>query len=168
MEPLNREVLRAELQRDEGNKLKAYKDTLGLWSIGVGRNLDRGDGGITKHETETLKITRASCLQKGITQAQCDALLDNDINAIMAALDVKLPWWRSLDPVRQRVMVNLGMMGIGNANSGLLSFHNTLEATRTHRWEDAAKGLLASKYAKQVGARATRLATLLRLGTAKH
>ena len=168
---LNLEVLRAELKRDEGNKLKAYKDTLGLWSIGVGRNLDRrnsdGTQGITSKETQVLKITRDSCLLKGITQAQCDRLLDNDIKAVMAELDHALPWWRSLDPVRQRVMLNLGFMGVGNASHGLLSFHNTLEAIRTHRWEDAAHGLETSQYARQVGARATRLANLLRLGVAK-
>lgn len=165
---LNREILRAELKRDEGNMLKAYKDTLGLWSIGVGRNLMRkntdGTIGISKSETASLKITQASCIAKGITQAQCDALLDNDIDEIVRLLDAKLPWWRQLDPVRQRVMVNLGMMGIGSKTSGLLSFVNTLEAIRTGRWEDAAKGLLASKYAKQVGKRADRLANLLRLG----
>jgi len=167
MDDLNREVLRAELSRDEGDCLKAYKDTEDNWSIGTGRNLDRADGGITAAETALLKITRASCLQKGITEAQRVVLLNNDIDAVMADLDRALPWWRKLDPVRQRVMVNLGFMGIGNAKHGLLSFRNTLAAIQQGRWDDAANGLLASKYARQVGARATRLAALLRAGTRK-
>lgn len=172
MEPLNREVLRHELKTDEGYRLVAYKDTLGLWSIGVGRNLDRkntdGTVGITEAETRAFKITRASCIAKGITPAQCDALLNSDIDEVMRQLDAALPWWRDLDPVRQRVMVNLGFMGVGDAHHGLLTFTNTLKAIREHRWDDAAKGLLASKYAKQVHGRADRLAKLLVQGVGTY
>jgi lysozyme len=163
---LNRDILKAELIRDEGLKLRPYHDTLGLLSIGVGRNLDRGDGGITPAETKRCGVTRASCIEHGISRDQAMILLDSDIDATMAALDHVLPWWRTLDPVRQRVMVNLGHMGIGDARHGLLSFTNTLAAIKAHRWDDAANGLLSSKYATQVGARATRLAAMLRTGKA--
>jgi lysozyme len=172
MEPLNREVLRHELKTDEGYRLQAYKDSLGLLSIGTGRNLDRknadGTVGITEAETKAFKITRASCIAKGITPAQCDALLNSDIDEVMRQLDAALPWWRTLDPVRQRVMGNLGFMGVGDANHGLLSFKNTLAHIKAHEWQQAAAGIMASKYADEVHSRANRLCKLLILGTGTY
>ncbi|MBB3693051.1 glycoside hydrolase family protein [Sphingomonas sp. BK580] len=166
MDDLNREVLRAELTRDEGEKLRVYRCTAGKLSIGVGRNLD--DVGITKAETEALKITKASCIAKGITKAQSQALLDNDIDRSIKDLDRVLPWWRKLDPVRQRVLVNMCFnMGIGNGGNGLTSFRNTLRYIQEGHYGDAADNMLASRWAKQVGNRATRLAELMRLGPRK-
>ena len=167
MEPINREILHAELSRDEGNKLKAYRDSRGFWTIGTGRNLDARRGGptgpygISASETATLFITRASCLAKGITDAQRIALLDNDIDNCLRDLDRALPWWRKLDGVRQRVLVNMCFnMGV----SKLLGFKNTLAAIENGRWADAANGMLSSAWATQVHDRATRLASLMLLG----
>lgn len=163
---LNREILIAELTRDEGLKLKAYKCPAGFWTIGVGRNLDAV--GISRVETMALKITRESCMDKGITRAQALHLLDNDIDRAEDDLDRYLPWWRKLDLVRQRVLVNMCFnMGIGNDSRGLRSFKNTLRFIETGQHEKAAEGMLNSKWAKQVGKRANRLAELMRLGPAR-
>lgn len=160
---LNREILMAELIRDEGLKLKAYRCTAGFWTIGVGRNLEAV--GIDKDETLALKITRQSCMDKGITRAQALHLLDNDIDRTEGDLDRYLPWWRKLDLVRQRVLLNMCFnMGIGHEGRGLRSFKNTLRFIETGQYEKAAEGMLASKWAKQVGKRANRLAELMRLG----
>jgi len=51
-------------------------------------------------------------------------------------------------------------MGIG----WLTTFKNTVANIRTGNYEAAAKGMLASKWAKQVGARAIRLADMMRKG----
>ena len=165
--PLNRALLTAELIRDEGLRTRVYHDTLGLLSIGVGRNLDRGDGGISPAETKQCGVTRQSCIANGISRDQALVLLSNDIDAVMAQLDHALPWWRGLDPVRQRVMVNLGFMGLGDAHHGLLSFTNTLAAIKAGHWDVAADGLLSSVYATEVHDRATRLAAMLRTGKAQ-
>jgi lysozyme len=162
-EDLNDEILRAELSRDEGERLKVYRCTAGKRTIGVGRNLD--DVGISKAETEALKITVASCVQKGISKAASQALLSNDIKRAKADLDRVLPWWRKLDLVRQRVLINMCFnMGIGNGGNGLTSFRNTLRYIREGHYSDAADNMLASKWAGQVGNRAKRLAELMRLG----
>jgi len=167
MDALNREILAGELKIDEGDKLKAYKDTEDNWSIGTGRNLDARRGGalgISLAETEALKITRASCLLKGITQAQSDALLSNDIDAALHDLDVFLPWWRKLDPVRQRVLANMCFnMGI----TKLQGFHETLKAVEAGKYAEASVHMLDSLWAHQVKSRATRLAALMRLGVKK-
>ena len=136
-------VLLAELRRDEGVVRHAYQDSLGFWTIGVGRLIDRRRGG-------------------GLSDAEIDLLLSNDIQRVDAGLDARIPWWRTLDPVRRRVLANMGFnLGV----EGLLGFRNTLPAVREGRYEDAADGMLRSKWARQVGARAVRLAAMMREGS---
>lgn len=47
---------------------------------------------------------------------------------------------------------------------GLLKFGNTLRAAREMRWKDARDGMLASKWAGQVGRRASELAEQMMTG----
>lgn len=151
-----RAAMIAELRRDEGERRRAYKDTVGKWTIGVGRNLD--DVG-----TEPLGRTVADVKANGITEAESALMLAHDLNRVDADLDRKLSWWRNLDPVRQRIMVNMCFnLGIG----GLLGFHNTLAMIEGHRYTEAAQNMLASKWARQVGDRAKRLSAMMRTGAA--
>lgn len=140
-------LLEAELRRDEGVRYTRYIDSLGNPSCGVGHNLN------------------ASPLPAGwtypLTDAQVDQLLMQDLQATFAQLDVKLPWWRSLDEVRQRVVCNLAFnLGV----AGLLTFRNTLTDIKLGFYVAAAAGMRASLWAKQVGARAQRLADAMATG----
>ena len=57
-------------------------------------------------------------------------------------------------------------MGLGRPGvSGLLSFRNTLELIKNGDYAAASKGMLASKWAKQVKNRALRLARQMDAGT---
>ncbi|MBU9593449.1 glycoside hydrolase family protein [Burkholderia multivorans] len=138
MTMFDRKQLIVELSRDEGRRLKPYVDTVGKTTIGVGRNLT----------------------DVGITDAECDLLLSNDIDRTVAWLDRNLPWWRQLDAVRQRVIVNMAF----NMGGSLLTFTNTLSAMKRGDYASAADGMLNSLWARQVGARATRLANMMRSG----
>lgn len=172
----DRAKLELELIRDEDERLKVYRCTAGKQTIGVGRNLDalRGDGclGISATESKALGITRADCLARGIDRAQSRALLANDIAGIERDLDAQLPWWRKLDGVRQRVILNMGFnMGIGRRAAGqlpakgLLQFENgTLRAMREGRYADAVAGMKASLWHRQVGNRAVRLEAMMATG----
>ena len=73
---------------------------------------------------------------------------------------------RRLDPVRQRVLIDMMFnMGPGApSRGGLLSFVNTLSEIRRGNYGIAADMMLASKWASQVGRRAVRLATMMRTG----
>jgi lysozyme len=62
------------------------------------------------------------------------------------------------------VLVN---MGFNLGPEGLLGFRRTLRAVEEGRYADAAEGMLRSKWARQVGARAVRLAAMMREG-ARH
>ena len=140
----DRKAMKQELRRDEGFVPHAYQDHLGFWTIGIGRLIDKRKGG-------------------GITEDEALDLLDRDIERFEQELDAKLTWWRTLDDVRQRVILNMAFnLGV----NGLLGFKNTLAAVKGERWEDAARGMLNSKWAGQVGDRADRLAKMMRTGAA--
>jgi lysozyme len=124
-----------QLIRDEGLRLKPYTDSVGKLTIGVGRNLT--DVGISREEALSL--------------------LTADITSAEKLLDTELPWWRTLEAPRRRVLLNMAF----NLGYRLLTFKNTLRAAQEGRYEDAAEGMRASKWARQVGKRANRLAATM-------
>ena len=139
---MNRTALLAQLEEDEGFRSSAYQDSESFWTIGIGRLIDKRKGG-------------------GISKEEALFLLSNDVARTEKELDQKLPWWRGLDDVRQRVIANMSFnLGV----PGLLGFKNTLKAVHESRWDDAADGMLSSKWATQVGKRAHRLARMMRTG----
>lgn len=166
-ETYDRAVMEAELVRDEGDRPRVYFDTAKppKRTIGVGRNLDAI--GIRASETAALGITLASVLANGITREQSRVMLGNDIDGAERDLDRNLPWWRSLDGVRQRVILNMAFnMGAKAPGAGLLEFRNTLAAVQRHDWPAAVAGMKASKWHRQVGARAVRLEAMMETGRA--
>lgn len=144
--------LRSDLRRDEGTRRRPYKDSLGIWTDGVGHNI----------QADPAMLARlAYLLQRDLTDAEIDALLDHDIAAVCHNLDNQLPWWRGLDDLRQDVLANMAFnLGIAK----LLGFKNTLAAIQRHDWATAASHMLQSLWASQVGARSTRLANQMLTG----
>lgn len=134
--------LRAQLRRDEGEKLHAYQDHLGYWTIGVGRLIDPRKGG-------------------RITKAESDMLLSNDIAEKYAEVDKALPWFRDLCDARQGAILNMAFQ-LGTA--GLLQFQQTLAAVRAGDYEQAAELMLKSRWAQQTPERARRVAEQMRTG----
>ncbi|WP_321944720.1 lysozyme family protein [Burkholderia cenocepacia] len=130
--------LKAELTRDEDRRYRIYTDTVGKVSGGIGRNLT----------------------DKGFRDSEIDLMYQNDIAETEAWLDRSLPWWRTLDPVRQRVLMNMAF----NMQGRLLGFRNFLAAAQRADWNVAAAEMLDSLWARQVGDRAKRLASMMRSG----
>jgi lysozyme len=126
----------ADLRRDEGLRLKPYRCTAGRLTIGYGRNLD--DAGITAEEAEFL--------------------LRNDVRRVFVELDRDMPWWRDLSPGRQRALAN---MAVNLGLPRLKEFRLMLSALRRGDYEEAARQALDSRWARQVGDRARRIAGLL-------
>ncbi len=72
------------------------------------------------------------------------------------------PWMTALSPARFGAMVNMAFnLGVG----GLNHFHKTLAALQVKDWDTAAKEMLDSTWARQVGERAIRLAKQVRTDT---
>lgn len=128
-----------QLRFHEGVKNHVYKDHLGIETIGVGRNLR----------------------DRGLSDEEVDYLLANDVTIVEEELDRVMPWWKDLSEVRQRALADLLFnMGI----SRLHGFIKMLAALKERDYHTAADELLDSKYAKQVGARAIRVAEMIRSG----
>lgn len=131
-----------QLKRDEGCRLKAYKCTAGVWTIGYGHTGDVKEGDT-------------------ITQHQADQLLLFDIDKHKKELDKALPWAHTLDNARYGVLLNMAFnLGI----RGLLGFKNTLRMIKEGKYQEAAKNMLLSKWASQVGNRARRLSIQMASG----
>lgn len=128
-----------QLIEDEGLRVMPYYCTAGKLTIGVGRNLE----------------------DRGISRPEALYLLNNDIANCNRELDESLPWWRGMNQVRQNVLINMCFnLGINK----LLKFRNTLAAMERGDYAAASVGMLASKWAGQVGQRAVRLAKQMREG----
>lgn len=134
--------LTTQLRRDEGEVLSAYQDSLGYWTIGVGRLIDKRKGG-------------------GLSVEESAYLLNNDIDKRVAELRSRLPWTQKLDNVRFGALVNMSFqLGV----DGLLGFKNTLALIEEGKYTFAADNMLKSKWAEQTPARAKRLADQMRTG----
>jgi lysozyme len=120
-----------QLTRDEGLRLKPYQDTVGKTTIGVGRNLS----------------------VVGISEAEAQLLLANDVGRVNAAL-LAFGWFTALDPVRQGAIINMAFnLGV----NGLMHFPHMLAALQFKDWITAASEMTNSVWAQQVGPRAQRL-----------
>lgn len=129
--------LARQLITDEGLRLKPYRCPAGKLTIGVGRNLD----------------------DKGISEAEALSLLDNDIEEFWGKLADQLPWIEQAPEPVQEALVNMAFnMGV----QGLLQFKQTLALLRDGDYAKGADAMLNSKWARQVGARAQRLADMVR------
>lgn len=131
--------LKAQLIVDEGKRSRIYTDTVGKITVGVGRNLS----------------------DRPFSDDEIELMLENDIALAAKELDRVFPWWKKLNDARQNVMANL-MFNLGAPR--LMGFKKFLMYAEVGRYDAAAGEMLDSLWAKQVGARATRLADLMRKG----
>ena len=133
---MNLQKLIEELKRDEGVKFKPYHCSADKLTIGVGRNLE----------------------DVGISESESDFLLANDIDNCVSELERTFNWYSNLSDVRKRVMINMCFnLGL----SRLLNFKKFLSAIEAADWEEAGVQMLDSKWARQVGPRATRLKDMM-------
>jgi lysozyme len=134
--------LKQQLLREEGSESCAYQDTLGFWTIGVGRLIDPKKGG-------------------GLSQDEIEYLLDNDIKKITDKVHNTLPWISKLNDARRAVLIGMAFqMGL----RGVLDFKRTLGSIEDGQFAEAAAEMLESKWAKQTPARAQRLAKQMETG----
>jgi GH24 family phage-related lysozyme (muramidase) len=138
--------LRADLEVAEGSSLKSYKDSRGLWTIGIGHLIQPqppSDPGLVW------------------TQEKVDAQLDEDLESAVTFAK-GTPEWGFLDtPCRQNAVIELCF----NLRKKWLWFVNARIAIRAKDWQTAHNELLNSTWASQVHAvRAERIANYLLTG----
>lgn len=126
------------IKQDEGLRLDLYKDTVGKHTIGYGRCL-----------TDT-----------GISLDEAEYLFRNDIIRVVDSLR-RMDFWEGLSASRQAVLINMTFcVGI----YGLKQFKKMIAALRIGDYTEAGAQILDSKFAKQTGARANRLAVTMVAG----
>ncbi len=136
-----------ELTVDEGRKAFPYKDTKGIWTIGVGHNLEAN--GLPPH------ILLALLQRVGLSDAEMDELLGHDIETIaVPALNVVFPEWGSETLERQEVLLN---MAFNMGATVFATFKKFWAALRRGDHPDAAVEMMDSTWSGQVGVRADRL-----------
>jgi lysozyme len=136
MEAELREKITAWLFIDEGEKLKLYKDSVGIFTIGIGHNIQ----------------------EKGISPATSRFIFNEDIDGCEKELNRSLPWWSSKPENVKLVLLNM-CFNIGI--SRLLGFKKTLQLIKDDKFNEAAIEMLDSAWSAQVGNRAIRLSKLL-------
>lgn len=122
----------------EGIRLRPYTDTAGKLTIGIGRNLT----------------------DKGLSSAEAMMLLAHDLDEAISDL-TSFPWFAELNEVRQRALVDMRFnLGPGRFRG----FRQMLHALERGDFEQAAKRMLLSEWATQVGRRARRLSAMVQTG----
>ena len=120
-----------QLKRHEGVELKPYRDTEGLMTIGVGRNLDHN----------------------GIRMVEANFMLMNDIKGCMEEAQA-YHWYKDLSPARKAVIVNM-LFNLGKPRFD--KFIKFQSALAEGLYDKASTEMLDSRWAKQVGKRAVEL-----------
>lgn len=134
---------RSQIQDFEGCRLKAYRDTLGVLTIGYGH---------TGLDVQSDTVW---------TQEHADSVFEQDYTEKLAQVRKNIPWFDRLNEPRQAVIVGMCFqLGL----NGLLGFNRTLGAIRDERFADAANGMRNSRWALQTPKRVLRLAAQMENG----
>lgn len=139
---IDKDRLIQDLIRDEGVVLHAYQDSLGFWTIGIGRLIDPRSGG-------------------RITKEEAIYLLNNDIERKEKEFYERYPHFKTFNEARQRALLNM-YFNLG-ANR-FAEFKKMITALKNNEFQEAARQALNSLWAKQVGKRAVRIATTISKG----
>jgi len=146
------------VKEHEGKQDTIYKDSKGNLTIGIGFNLNRPDANARlKNVGADPKLIRSG--KAKLTEQQIDTLYKEDLNkAKNSAKKLVSKTWSELPKGVQGVLTE---MAFNLGEGGLAEFKNTLSYIEDKRFKLAAQSMLKSKWARQVGSRAKRLANII-------
>ena len=127
----NVDKLIEQIKRHEGVELMPYRDTEGLMTIGVGRNIEHN----------------------GIRMVEADFMLMNDIKDCMEEAQT-YHWYEGLSATRKAVIINM-LFNLGKPRFD--KFVKFQAALAEGLYDKASTEMLDSRWAKQVGKRAVEL-----------
>ena len=126
----------------EGREQYVYQDSRSLWTIGVGRCVDRRNG-------------------PGLSDDEIDYLLANDIRTATIAAKLACPSFVDLSESRQAVLVCMAFQ-LGAA--GLEEFKDMLACISKQDWIGAANAMRSSKWDHQTPSRVEIMAKMMETG----
>lgn len=125
-----------QIARHEGLRLRPYLDSVGVWTVGYGHNMN-----------------------EPITESDAKQILVSDIQKAINGCVHAYPWFMELSQPRQYAMIDLAFnLGIG----GLNGFKKFLSAMELGNYYDAAYQLEKSRWAEQVKGRAVDIQQMIR------
>ena len=134
-----RAIAEALIRQHEGVSPRPYEDSVGKITIGIGRNLS----------------------DRGLSVDEIEMLFANDMKIAAEILDIWCHEWRDFSANRQAALLSMAF----NLGAPRLSQFIKLRAALLARdFTTASAEALDSKWAKQVGQRATHIADLLAQG----
>ena len=91
---------------------------------------------------------------------EIDQFFNNDADYFFHQLSITYHWYPYLDTPRQIALIDLSFAGMKT----FAGFRNMIAALEDKNYAQAANEILNSRYAKEVGRRATDLADIIRTG----
>lgn len=135
---------------DEGKRLYAYLDTEKILTCGIGHNL-KADNGFTILNRTLVKGSL-------ITELECTALFNHDLEKVQSGLQSHLPGYLALSANNKAVLVNMCFnMGL----AGVLGFKNMITAMRTGNINETVACLKNSQLYHQLPERVERLVQVI-------
>jgi lysozyme len=132
--------LLALLRLHEGVRPRPYRDTKGILTVGVGRNLEQT--GLSRKEV--IALLGVIDLPASII----DLMLVDDVEsrAFQVAGIVGDDCWPTLTPARQAALIDMSFMGV----TRLARFEKMIIAIRAGQWQRAHDEVLNSQWAIEV------------------
>ncbi len=118
-------IAAALVEKHEGKRSKVYLDSVGLPTIGIGRNL----------------------AGKGLSEAEIQYLFQNDLNDGFGICHRLCPSFDTLSPNRQAALVDMSFMG----EETFSQFKQMWAAIEAKDWQKAHDEILDSKWKDDVG-----------------
>lgn len=154
---MNLQKLTTSLTIDEGDKLTPYRDSRGLWTVGIGRCLESN----APMTAEWKWLLDNGAIKIALTEEGSQFLFANDVRMAMAQIKTRCDFWDRLDDLRQNILIEMCFqLGIDR----LLGFNKMFAAMRIGDFTSAAKEGLDSAWAKQTPNRANKLMNSLKTG----
>lgn len=140
------DAIKQMIMQHEGVKTKPYKDSKGLWTVGVGHLI--GDG-----------KTLPDSMNREFSQQEVMAMFDQDF-ASHLAIAQRTPGWDKANDTAKGAMIDLAF----NMGQWWNKFPNTAKALAAGDWQAAAAGLRDSEWYKQVKGRAVTVTGMIEQG----
>jgi lysozyme len=148
------------IEREEGRRLERYQDPKGIWTIGIGINLEDPYG---KTLCTMAGVDHDAVLAgtASLTDAQCDLMYRGAVLDVISWMARLIPAFRSLDGSRRVALLDMGY-NLGETKFG--KFERTIAAANAGNWTETAAEALDSDWARELPERSARDAGMLHNG----
>tara|TARA_B100000470_G_C19683372_1_gene343083 strand:+ start:127 stop:567 length:441 start_codon:yes stop_codon:yes gene_type:complete len=143
---MNKEILKEQIKRHEGEVLEVYADSLGYLTLGVG------------HLIQPDEVYHGEPVGTEVPQQVVDAYYDNDFDKHLVETKHLVDDFDGLPENIQHVLVNM-CFNLGATR--LSKFRKMLGCANRHEWKEMAVEMEDSKWFSQVGRRSKELQELV-------